>query len=132
MKAVDNNCILRYTYNDYINWEGRWERISGVPYAMSHQPSTEHQEISKNILIHLSNVLKECQKCTVLLPVGWKIDEGAVVQPDISMVCNDINEKKYLTHPPENIFEILPPSSAFKDRNIKYKLKGQILCSRRY
>lgn len=24
-----------YTYKDYCNWEGRWELIEGIPFAMS-------------------------------------------------------------------------------------------------
>jgi hypothetical protein len=24
-----------YTYEDYLHWEGRWELIDGIPYAMT-------------------------------------------------------------------------------------------------
>ncbi len=24
-----------YTYNDYCQWEGKWELIEGIPYALS-------------------------------------------------------------------------------------------------
>jgi hypothetical protein len=26
--------LPHYTYHDYENWEGRWELIDGIPYAM--------------------------------------------------------------------------------------------------
>jgi len=28
--------LPHYTYSDYENWEGQWELIDGIPYAMSH------------------------------------------------------------------------------------------------
>ncbi|HEO65459.1 MAG TPA: Uma2 family endonuclease, partial [Spirochaetes bacterium] len=38
--------IPRYTYEDYVNWEGRWELIDGLPYAMSPLPSINHQQVN--------------------------------------------------------------------------------------
>ena len=32
-----------YTYEDYCHWEGRWELIDGIPYAMSPAPNPIHQ-----------------------------------------------------------------------------------------
>ncbi|MBI3599973.1 MAG: Uma2 family endonuclease [Nitrospinae bacterium] len=122
MKAVKTEYIPRYTYNDYAAWEGRWELIDGVPYAMTPSPIIRHQKVCVNIVVHLSRLLKDCGKCKVLNPVDWKIDEETVVQPDVSVVCEDVIEEKYLTNPPKIIFEIASPSTAFKDRNIKYKI----------
>lgn len=31
-----------YTYDDYKSWEGRWELIHGIPYAMSPYPTLKH------------------------------------------------------------------------------------------
>lgn len=121
MKSVKIDYIPRYTYSDYINWEGRWELIDGVAYAMTPLPVIEHQEVSKRIIIQFSELLKECGKCKVLLPVDWKIDEDTVLQPDVSVVCNKV-EGRYLTESPMIIFEILSPSTVFKDKNIKYKI----------
>ena len=36
----------RYKYEDYLIWEGRWELIDGMPYAMSPAPLPEHQKIN--------------------------------------------------------------------------------------
>jgi len=41
--------LPHYTYEDYSNWEGRWELIQGIPYAMSPSPSYTHQRISQKI-----------------------------------------------------------------------------------
>jgi len=121
MKTLKREYIPRYSYGDYLNWEGRWELIDGIAFAMSPLPSIEHQETSKRILIQLTSLLKDCPECKALLPVNWKIAEDTVVQPDNLVVCGDVGGN-YLTEKPEMIFEILSPSTVFKDRNIKYEL----------
>ncbi|MBI4377702.1 MAG: hypothetical protein HY578_01250 [Nitrospinae bacterium] len=52
-KPKDIDYIPRYTYNDYVKWEGRWELIEGMAYAMVPSPTIGHQLIGKNILIQL-------------------------------------------------------------------------------
>lgn len=121
MKAIKLEYIPRYTYADYAQWEGRWELIEGIPYAMSPLPVMKHQIVSNNINIQLVELIKGCGSCKVLLPVDWKIDEDTVVQPDNLVVCGEVGGS-YLTKTPVLIFEILSPSTAFKDKNIKYKL----------
>lgn len=121
LKNLNIDYIPHYTYKEYEQWEGRWELIDGIPYAMSPQPGIAHQKISNNIAAELSNLLKDCQHCIALLPVDWKISDDTVVQPDNLVVCGEV-EDKYLTKPPVLIFEILSPATSFKDRNIKYKI----------
>lgn len=121
MKAIKFDYVPRYTYADYAQWEGRWELIEGIPYAMSPLPVMKHQIISGNIHIQLSELLKDCGKCRQYLPLDWKIAEDTVVQPDNLVLCEEA-EGAYLTKTPVLIFEILSPSTAFKDKNIKYKL----------
>jgi Uma2 family endonuclease len=121
MKIPKIDYIPRYTYDDYVKWEGRWELIQGIPYAMTPLPTIEHQIVSNNINIQLSELLKGCGKCKVLLPVDWKIDDDTILQPDISVICEEV-KGKYLTKSPIMIFEVTSPSTAFKDRNIKYKI----------
>ena len=121
MKTLKTEYVPRYSYSDYVNWEGKWELINGIAYAMSPSPSIEHQEASKRILLQLTNALKDCPQCSALLPVDWKINEDTVVQPDNLVICGRV-KGKYLTERPEIIFEVLSPSTVFKDRNIKYEL----------
>ena len=121
MRNVKIEYIPRYTYNDYMNWEGRWELIEGIPYAMTPLPTVDHQKVSGNIHIQLTEVLKDCIKCKALLPVDWKIDNETVLQPDNLVVCEEVTGK-YITNPPVMIFEIGSPATAFKDKNIKHKI----------
>lgn len=41
--------LPHYTYDDYARWEGDWELIEGVPFAMSPAPSIRHQSLSVSI-----------------------------------------------------------------------------------
>jgi hypothetical protein len=34
--------LPEYTYDDYKKWEGNWELIEGIPYAMSPPPKRKH------------------------------------------------------------------------------------------
>jgi len=121
MKPFKIDYIPRYTYEDYLNWEGRWELLAGIPYAMTPLPVIKHQKVSGNINVQLVQLLEKCAECEALLPVDWKIDENTVVQPDNLIVCGKA-EGAYLTITPVMIFEIISPSTAFKDKNIKYKI----------
>jgi hypothetical protein len=44
--ALKEEYIPRYSYKDYLEWEGKWELIGGIAYAMSPAPIIKHQEIS--------------------------------------------------------------------------------------
>ena len=120
--AQEQEYIPRYNYDDYKRWEGKWELIRGIPYAMSPAPVIRHQEISANIWLELKEKSKDCQKCKSLQAVDWKIDDNTVVCPDNLLVCGEDIGEKYLTKVPEIIFEVLSQSTMFKDRNVKYKL----------
>lgn len=110
-----------YHISDYEIWDGNWELIEGIPYAMSPAPTMAHQSISQKIAVALSNALKDCKKCQALLPVNWKMTDDTVVQPDNLVICNEATGL-YLTQTPEIVFEILSPSTAKKDEGIKFEL----------
>jgi len=111
-----------YTYDDYKLWDGKWEIIAGMPYAMSPAPSILHQNVSNNIAWQLKEIFQDCSQCQSLLPVDWKIAEDTVVQPDNLVICDTPNNKAYLTKAPVIIFEILSKSTARMDENLKYNL----------
>jgi Uma2 family endonuclease len=110
-----------YTWDDYQHWEGAWEIIEGIPYAMSPAPTVRHQSISQRIALHLGNQLKNCKTCQALLPIDWRISDDTVVQPDNLVVCGDIGDT-YLAFAPSLIFEVLSPSTAQKDQTLKFEL----------
>jgi Uma2 family endonuclease len=122
LAALKTEDLPHYTYEDYAQWEGRWEIIHGIPYAMVPAPAMNHQRISNKIAFQLEALLQDCPKCNAYLPVDWLITEDTVVQPDNIVVCGDYIEEEKLTIPPVLVFEILSPSTTRKDRVIKYML----------
>lgn len=112
-----------YTYENFCQWEGRWELIEGMPYAMSPAPVPQHQNVNGNLYSLFKEGIKtsDCKKCKVYLPLDWKIKEDTIVQPDLLIVCDRI-EKKFLDFPPVLVVEILSPSTASKDRGEKMEL----------
>ncbi len=122
MGALKEEDLPHYTYEDYTLWEGDWELIYGVPYAMSPAPMIKHQAISNKIAWHLQELLKECKACQALLHVDWKIDNNTIVEPDNLIICHEPQHEAYITQAPKVIFEILSKSTAHKDKNLKYSL----------
>ena len=113
--------LPHYTISDYEQWEGRWELIEGIPYAMAPAPGITHQRVSQRIAAQLETALADCAACMALLPVDWRIDEATVVQPDHVVVC-DRPLREYLTRPPTLVVEILSPATAIKDRETKLRI----------
>ncbi len=121
MGQPDISNLPHYTWDDYQCWEGAWELIDGIAYAMSPAPSIQHQSISNNIAWLLKQQLDGCENCMALLPVDWRIDDDTVVQPDNLIVCGNTSGK-YLTKAPVLIVEILSKATAHKDKTTKSKL----------
>ncbi len=115
--------LPHYTYDDYRIWEGKWEIIEGIPYAMSPAPVPKHQYIANNLGGELRNLLKSagCKKCVASQAIDYKIAEDTVVQPDVLLYC-DKTIKPYLDFTPKLVVEIISPSTAIKDRHTKFNL----------
>ena len=113
--------LPHYTYEEYRLWEGRWELIEGIPYAMSPAPLPRHQWISNNIKYELKDAIKKsaCTNCKVYDFIDIKVSEDTVLQPDAVVVCKDIT-KPFLDFPAALVVEVLSPSTAMKDRNNKF------------
>jgi len=121
MGALKIEDLPHYTYQDYVQWEGRWELIDGIPYAMSPSPMKRHQGLANRIGRILDELLEECEYCYASAPVDWKIEEDTVLQPDNLVICED-SEGMYITKAPPIIFEILSPSTARKDTGRKFEI----------
>jgi Uma2 family endonuclease len=113
--------LPHYTYEDWMNWEGQWELIEGIPYAMSPMPVPNHQRIGGNLFTEFRLQLKNCKKCAAYQPIDYKVADDIIVQPDLLIVCGEIL-KKYLDFPPVLVVEILSPSTALKDRHSKFEI----------
>jgi Uma2 family endonuclease len=115
--------LPHYTYEEYCQWEGRWEIIEGIPYAMSPAHSPRHQWVSSNIKYEIKDAIKKsgCKNCKVYDFIDIKISEDTVLQPDAVVACKEIT-KAFLDFPAALVVEILSPSTAMKDRNNKFTI----------
>jgi len=125
MYVIKKEYFPSYTYADYKLWEGDWELIYGLAYAMAPAPMIKHQAISNRIARFLDEALEECQTCQALLPIDWKIDDSTVVQPDNLVICHEPQHEAYIQKAPKIIFEVLSKSTASKDITLKYDLYEQ-------
>ena len=109
-----------YTYEDYLQWDGEWELIRGIPYAMSPAPVNKHQIINGKIFRELDEALDECPACSVIPEADWKLSNETVFRPDMSVICYQPSD--YLHKAPEIIFEVISPSTAKRDETLKFSI----------
>ena len=121
MGLLKEEYLPNYTYDDYIHWEGDWELIEGVAYAMAPSPILTHQAISSLLIQTIGESLKNCKKCIVVSEMDYKLSDDTVLRPDIALVCGQ-KEGTYIKKSPELIVEIVSKSSASRDEKIKYSL----------
>lgn len=124
--AYAEKILPHYSYEDYVQWEGKWELIEGFPIAMSPAPSPKHQWVSNNLGSELRIAVRKsgCNKCRVYLPIDYKVAEDTVLQPDLLIVGGEI-DKKYLDKAPVLVVEILSPATTLRDRHTKFQIYQQ-------
>ena len=112
-----------YTVEDYRTWDGDWELIGGMPYAMTPSPTVTHQLCAGNLLHQIKIGLEkhpDCRDCQVLMETDWEVSSDTVVRPDVLVTCEDLGEKVVKT--PRLIAEVASVSSAKRDENLKFDL----------
>jgi len=114
--------VESYTYDDYKNWEGRWELIYGQAIAMSPSPSFDHQRVERDFLSELEQNFDfdSCPDCEMIFEVDWIVSDKITICPDIAMVCNGTD--KFITKRPEIIVEISSKSTAKRDETTKFEI----------
>jgi len=130
-----------YTYADYLSWDEseRIEIIDGIPYhtyggqivegapVMQATPSSAHQSISMELSRQLANFLKGKPCKAFAAPFTVRLEaleddrDGTAVEPDIVVVCDHSKlDDKGCKGAPDMVVEIISPSTARKDRIIKF------------
>jgi len=97
--------LPHYTYNDWEQWEGLWELIEGIPYAMSPLRLPKHQKIAMALGSEFTVALKSCRQCSAYQPIDYRVADDTILQPDMLVVCDEIT-KKYLDFPPALVVSI--------------------------
>lgn len=121
----------KYTYADYLTWkfEERVELFRGYVFKMSPAPNLRHQKIVGDIYGSIWTFLKK-EKCQVFiapfdvrLPVPKKKNPTTVLQPDITVVCD---EKKLdvqgCNGSPDLVVEVLSPGNTKKEMKSKLQI----------
>jgi Uma2 family endonuclease len=121
MEALKYEHMPNYSYEDYLQWEGEWEVIDGIAYAMAPAPMKRHQMLVGYIFSEIILNIGDCPRCEVLIDSDWKLNSTTVLKPDVAVVCDDSNEK-YIAKTPEVIFEVISPSTAKKDEGLKFSI----------
>ena len=113
--------LENYTYDDYLDIDKSTteniELIDGKIYMMA-GASAMHQDIVGNLFFILKNYTKSDKKCLPRIsPFDLKLsnnDRIHIVQPDLMLFCQE--------EIPCAIFEVLSPSTAYKDKTVKKEL----------
>lgn len=121
MGLLKEEYLPNYTYDDYIHWEGDWELIEGIAYAMAPSPILTHQIISSLLIQAIGESLKNCKSCIVVSEMDYKLSDDTVLRPDIALVCGQ-KEGAYIKKSPELIVEIVSKNSVSRDEKIKFSL----------
>jgi len=124
--AFTHKILPHYTYEDWEQWEGKWELIEGIAIAMSPAPALLHQRVAGNLFIEFNTAIKKsgCKKCRAYLPINYKITDDTILEPDALVVCGS-PKTKYLDFPPALVVEVLSPATALRDRNTKFYIYQQ-------
>lgn len=113
-----------YTLEDYYSLPDdiRVELIDGVIYNLA-APSLTHQVITAQLWMQLFQCIKKHDmNCKVFIsPVDVRLDmdEKTMVQPDVAVICQEIESDKRIEGAPELIVEVLSEATRKKDCTIK-------------
>ena len=113
--------LENYSYEDYIaidnSTKERVELIFGKIYMMA-GATAQHQDTVLNIAIILKNMSRAKERCQPrVAPFDLKLtidNQTNVVQPDVMLFCD--------SELPCAVFEVLSPSTAYKDKTVKKDL----------
>ena len=118
---------IRFTYRDYVLLpeQDRRELIDG-DFHMVPAPKPKHQRSLANLAFRLEGHARRNRLGTVFLsPLDVILSDDNVVQPDILFVSAERNEiitEDNIQGAPDMVVEVLSPSTADRDRQLKLGL----------
>ena len=122
---------IKLTYREYalLPDDGRTHELIDGRHYVSPSPSAYHQRISRRIQIQLYQQLEISGRGEVFnAPFDVQLSQFDVVQPDLAVFLSEhvgrISPSRALG-PPDLAVEILSPSTAAKDRDLKLELYRQ-------
>jgi Uma2 family endonuclease len=116
--VLDDSKKIKITYQDYLNTpdDMRYELREGQLIMMTPAPTTNHQKISRKILIILGKFVEENNLGEVFdAPCDVVFDEENVLQPDILFIAKEnshIITEKNIQGAPDLVIEIISENTA--------------------
>ncbi|MFN8396809.1 MAG: Uma2 family endonuclease [Bacteroidia bacterium] len=117
--------LPHYRISDWEQWEGKWELVRGIPFAMAPAPSRKHQLLNFLIGNAFLSATKTCGKCRPELEINYRVSEDTVLEPDLVIVCGDLGGGNYLETTPSLVMEVLSPTTAQNDLNVKSRIYAE-------
>ncbi|MCB0598917.1 MAG: Uma2 family endonuclease [Lewinellaceae bacterium] len=121
-RNIEVEDLPRYTISDWEQWEGKWELIDGIPFALSPMPGKKHQRINGRLYMEFTGQLGNCPDCEAYLPVNYKVNDSNLLHPDLLVVCGEEEEGTYISTTPHLVVEIISSSTKTKDKKTKLKI----------
>ena len=121
---------MKRTYADYLETsdDERYELLHGE-LVMAPAPLTDHQMVVMELGSQLHTFVKDRGLGAVLsAPTDVVLSDTDVVQPDILFVSNERAHSitpENIQGAPDLVVEILSPSTAERDRSVKFELYAQ-------
>lgn len=106
---IELELLPHYTVLDYHRWEGEWELIRGIPYAIAPSPTILHRWVRIATSHQLAELLAAYPNCLALDETDWIVSEDTVVWPDVMVICDEFSTKA-----PHLIFEVVSPAPVAK------------------
>jgi len=122
--SMNQPYFKKVSYAEYLTWsdEPRYEVIDGAPYLQA-APSRQHQQIVTRFSGELYSFLKGRPCAVYVAPFDVRLSaaddeqEYQVVQPDISVICDEKKlDDRGCKGAPDLIVEVLSPSTWQRDR----------------
>jgi Uma2 family endonuclease len=111
-----------YAFTDTRPDEEKWELIEGEP-ILNAAPSRLHQRIIKNLIFALTNLERELNAPSVVLPgLGVRVSDTNRPEPDVLVIPSDyrsLDPQERDTSEVIVAFEVLSPST--KGRDLRWK-----------
>ena len=118
---------VRFTYRDYclLPEDKRYELMDGELY-MAPAPGSKHQQDLLNLAVLLTQFVREHGLGVIFIAsLDVILSDEDVVQPDLLFVAQErrsIISERGCEGPPDLVVEVLSPSTAQRDRELKRKV----------
>ncbi len=116
--GITEKYLTYYTVKDWKNWDGDWELIEGIPYALS--PNlTSFSELLNRLAFELDDLEYYCKDLTYQINSVYYVSEDTVLLPNCVIYPKRFGKRVIQ---PYVIFEIVDNKSVKLKEHIKFSI----------